>query len=323
MYDAGNLFGITLLPEMEQVDIPILQNQFVMSLLEGREKYKTFQALAIGMKKSSLQGDKAVTVNSLESFAEYVEDYLSGNNTTMSWDGSAEDQMDGMLRCINKDGKVSQKKISSSAAAKYTETEGMYFAVLMTGKKAQLDQANAVVAFHELEASLGEEKGTVDFFYAMTADLDRMNGANVMTTMKQINDMMDMSILNTSDEAMKKEYQKNIEMVQNLAKKGLEDSWEVTDKTSLEETKKWLMEEGHNKAALEMLIEEGVDPDMSRESLQEKMKQDGYSDAEKIYTLAVYDARAIYGDAAIKAWDLSRVPMILERGYAAGYKNGN
>lgn len=319
VYDAGNLFSITLLPQMEQMDMPVLQNQFVMSLFDGKEKYKNLQVIAIGMKKSSLQAYKAEDVSSLEGFAEFVDDYLSGNNMTLSWDGSAEEQMEGMLRCITKEGKISQTNASTNSVAKYAETETMYFAMILTGKKEQLDQAKAVVAVHELENGIGKEQSTLDYFYAMTAVLDRVNGANIMGTMKQVYDLMDTSSEGSNNEEMKKEYEQSVETLQNQSQKNLKDSWEITDKTSLEEMKKWLIEEGHNKEALEMLIEYGVDQDMSREALEEKMNQDGLNDAEKIYTLAVYDARATYGDAALKAWDLSRVPTILEMGYAAGY----
>lgn len=319
VYDAGNLFSITLLPEMEQMDMPVLQNQFVMSLFDGKEKYKNLQVIAIGMKKSSLQKYKAEEVSSLESFAEFLDDYLSGNNMTLSWDGSGEEQMEGMLRCITKEGKVSQTNASSDSVAKYAETEAMYFAIILTGKQEQLDQAEAVVAVHELENGIGKEQSTLDYFYAMTAVLDRVNGANIMGTMKQVYDLMDTSSQSSDNEEMKKEYQQSVEKLQNQSKINLKDSWDITDKTSLEAMKKWLIEEGHNKEALEMLIEYGVDQDMSREALEEKMIQDGFDDEEKIYTLAVYDARATYGDAALKAWDLSRVPTILEMGYAAGY----
>lgn len=319
VYHAGNLFSITLLPEMEQMDMPILQNQFVMSLFDGKEKHKNLQAIAIGMKKSSLQGEKAENVNSLESFAEFIDHYLSGNNMTLSWDRSAEEQMDGMLGCITKEGTISEKSTSASAISKYAESEDMYFAVILTGKKAQLNQVKAVVAVHELEASLGEEQSTLDFFYGMTAVLDRVNGSNVMTAMQQVYDLLLMGAEDASQEELNKEYQKIVEPLQVQAKKSLEDSWNITDKVSLEEMKKWLTEEGHNKDALDMLTESGFGLDMSREVLEDKMNQDGFDEVEKIYILAAYDARAAYGDAALKAWDLSRIPTILEMGYAAGY----
>ncbi len=43
------------------------------------------------------------------------------------------------------------------------------------------------------------------------------------------------------------------------------------------------------------------------------------NDPNQISLLAAYDARAAFGEAGIKAWDLSRVGTIMGFGYAAGY----
>lgn len=321
VYEAGNLFQITLLPEMEQMDMPVSQNQFVMSFFDGKETYKNLQVMGAGVKKSSLTkgfGGYDGDVNSLETFSEFMKTFLSGNAMNLSWDSLKEDQMEGMLRCLTGDGKATQKNGSADMAVKFSETETMYFAVIMTGPKEQLKQAKAVAAVSEMEVDLTKEPTTIDFFYSMTAVLDRVNGSNAMSLMKQIYDLMPTASGDSSTGA-NKENEKNVEAMKSQAQKNLETSWEVTDRASLDAMVKWLMEEGHNQGALDTLTEFGAGQDMSREALEEKMKESALFDTDRIYLRAAFDARAAYGDAALKAWDLSRAVSILEMGYAAGY----
>lgn len=317
VYEVGNLFQITILPEMKQSDFPVLQDQFVMALFDGKEKYENLEVIAMGMKKSTLSetGD----MKSLEEYAEYIDQYWSANNMNFSWNTSVEDQMEGMVRCITKDGKASQKTASSDAVVKYAENETMYFSVIMTGKKSQLDKTKSLVTVQATESSLAVNAGTMDYIYAMTAALDRVNGMNMLNNMKQIDELFAIIPEGANQEKQKIEYQKNVDEFQKRAQQNLVDSWSITDKASLEETIKWLVEEGHNEDALSALSEYGVVQDMSREALEQKMTEEGIDDVAKTYLLAAFDARAAYGENAVKAWDLSRVLTVLEMGYAAGY----
>ena len=58
---------------------------------------------------------------------------------------------------------------------------------------------------------------------------------------------------------------------------------------------------------------------MPREQLEQKLRDGGAGEGEMIYVMAAYDAKAAYGENAIKAWDLSRAVSVLENGYVCGY----
>ncbi len=81
----------------------------------------------------------------------------------------------------------------------------------------------------------------------------------------------------------------------------------------------WLMTEGHNQDALDVLKEFGADGETQRDAFDAILQEQGLDEGTYISLLAAYDAQSAYGDGAIAAWDLSRVGTIMGFGYAAGY----
>lgn len=139
----------------------------------------------------------------------------------------------------------------------------------------------------------------------MTAVLDSVNGANLRETYKMMVDMgMDDSQLS---------------VVVSQAQQSLADSWDITDADELMETADWLMNEGHNKDALDFLNELGLSSDIDRDTFAATLESENLDEETIICLMAAYDAWSAYGDGAIAAWDLSRVGTIMGFGYAAGY----
>lgn len=102
-------------------------------------------------------------------------------------------------------------------------------------------------------------------------------------------------------------------------KKGLKDSWDVTDRASADETLKWLTEDGgHNSKLLAAYHDNKLD-EYSREELMNALSDESYTDLDKSYYLGIYDSAQKYGDNAIKAWDLSRAMQLCAWYYLAGY----
>ncbi|WOO38129.1 DUF1266 domain-containing protein [Anaerocolumna sp. AGMB13020] len=111
---------------------------------------------------------------------------------------------------------------------------------------------------------------------------------------------------------------KNLLEVQ-MIKSGLKESWEVTDKTTADDTLNWLLEEGgHNAELLEEYKENSLS-EYTREELIEVLSVSSYTDNDRAYYLGLYDAVANYSDNAILAWDLSRAMQLSAWYYLAGY----
>jgi len=107
----------------------------------------------------------------------------------------------------------------------------------------------------------------------------------------------------------------NVQMIRS----GLKESWEVTDRTTADDTLNWLLEEGgHNAVLLEEYKENSLS-DYTREELVEVLSDSSYTDSDRAYYLRLYDAVANYGDNAILAWDLSRAMQLSAWYYLADY----
>lgn len=111
---------------------------------------------------------------------------------------------------------------------------------------------------------------------------------------------------------------KNMLNVQ-LVKSGLEESWEIKDKTSADETLTWLTEEGGHNAALLKEYKENTLSEYTREELTETLSDATYTDKDRTYYLGIFDAVNKYGDNAILAWDLTRAMQLSAWCYIAGY----
>lgn len=153
-----------------------------------------------------------------------------------------------------------------------------------------------------------KEKGTKDFFDGMTAALDSVNKVKVREYRKML-----------EDEGGVEKYRNLIANLANNSKKTLSNSWGIKDSGSLTETANWLMEEGHNKEALELLKASGGLDAADHSAFEARLKGQNLDKETCICLLAAYDAWRAYGDGAIAAWDLSRVGTIMGFGYAAGY----
>lgn len=111
---------------------------------------------------------------------------------------------------------------------------------------------------------------------------------------------------------------KNLLNVQ-MIKSGLKESWEVTDRTTADDTLNWLLEQGgHNAVLLEEYKESSLS-EYTREELIEVLSDSSYTDNDRAYYLGLYDAVANYGDNAILAWDLSRAMQLSAWYYLADY----
>ena len=108
-----------------------------------------------------------------------------------------------------------------------------------------------------------------------------------------------------------------IDELREQAALSLEDSWGVEDTAGLLEMADWLMNECHNKDAMDFLNGFGGTEAADRAELEAALE--GEDDETRNSALTAYDAWTAYGDAAISAWDLSRVGTVMSFGYAAGY----
>lgn len=97
----------------------------------------------------------------------------------------------------------------------------------------------------------------------------------------------------------------------------LEQSWDVVDRASADETLQWLLEEGHNAQLLANFREFEMD-DLTRDDLLEILSY-GISEEDAPFFLVIYDAHAQFGDSAIVGWDLSRAMNLCAWYYLAGY----
>lgn len=104
-----------------------------------------------------------------------------------------------------------------------------------------------------------------------------------------------------------------------MMQQGLESSWDVTDKTSADETLKWLTEEGGHNSVLLGTYNDNELSSFTRDELVDALTDESYTDLDRVYFLGIYDAVEKYGDNAIKAWDLSRAMQLSSWYYLAGY----
>jgi hypothetical protein len=292
----NGLYSVTMLEGFQQDEMTI-QTNFSMMGLDSTEDGPNLSCVALGGAKTGVPG-KQGGLNSLEEYGDHVSEMLqSDNKITFNWETKEDLAMDGMTRGLAWEGDVSFSSSKGKAYSIYGETEGGYYALIVMGASSDVEDAKKVMSIKELENAV--TLGTKDFLFAMTAVLDSVNGGSAFQTAKMAEDSgIDAGQIATG------------------AKNSLSGSWGVEDKASLEETKEWLLTEGHNLDAMELLSQEyGISTEVSREELEEKTNGDDNQNS----LLAAYDARAAFGEAGIKAWDLSRVGTIMGFGYAAGY----
>lgn len=292
----NGLYTVTMLEGLLQSEMAIQTNYSMMGL-DSTEDGPNLSCIALGGAKTGVPGIQG-ELTGLEEYADYITEMLEkNNNVTFDWKTKEDLAMDGMAKGIAWEGDVSLSGSRGRAYSIHGETEGGYYTVVVMGASSDVEDAKKVMSIKELENAL--ELGTKDFLFAMTAVLDSVNGGSVIQTAKMLEDSG-----------------ADLGQVAEGAKDSLSGSWEIEDKASLDEMKEWLITEGHNLNAMELLSQEyGIGTEASREELIAQTQNDPNQNS----LLAAYDARAAFGEAGIKAWDLSRVGTIMGFGYAAGY----
>lgn len=227
---------------------------------------------------------------------------------TVDWTDTQAPALEGTDRSITWEG-VAKHGISKGQAYGYfAEDADSYITVVIVGNDDDIEEARQVISVElldeapELDAA---QAGTKDFISSMTAVLDSVNGTNVLESFKALEDA-------SSTESQ-------LEAIVLSAQQSLSGSWSVENADDLIEMTDWLMTEGHNQDALDVLKEFGADGETQRDAFDAILQEQGLDEGTYISLLAAYDAQSAYGDGAIAAWDLSRVGTIMGFGYAAGY----
>lgn len=296
-------FTVTMPEGMEQSELSVAVDSVMMSLAAG-DSGLNGSAVVLEYSKTVMKNSQEI--ESLEDYREYMDDiWFQGQNMSVEWGEGTEFSAEGIQDGYECSGSADMGGTKATAYVRYMETESRYYTALMAGDKKAVEAMKSVFAFEEvpdLALQKSQSATTVDFIYAMTASLDIVNGENSFEAVKALED----GGQDTSD--------LKVQAVTVLAR-----DWGISDQTELLETASQLMAGMHNQEALGMLDEYGVSPETSRDELVSRMEADGLDEGAKVFLLAAYDARAAFGDNAILAWDLSRIPTIMGFGYAAGY----
>lgn len=295
-------YSVTMPEGLKQTDV--IGNIMV---LEASDK-ASVEAMAFTKNKSE-HPDKGKKITSLEDFGKFYESNMS---ISAIWSAKSEKEQEGMERCIYKEGIVKQKGTSFDAVMVLVESKTSYGAVLAIGNKSIPEKMREKITITILKEE--QKTSSVDFIDGMKAVLDQLNGVNLLEAAATAD-----QAYNSANEKEKKGLQEGYDQMHANARQALEESWDITDAASLIKTKNDLLSSGHNLSALEFLEEHGVTEDMDREAVQQKIVSDNLDEEDAVCLLAAYDARAAFGENAILAWDLSRIPTIMGTGGAAGY----
>lgn len=112
------------------------------------------------------------------------------------------------------------------------------------------------------------------------------------------------------------------ETSQEIAKQILDNSWEVTDKASADETLNWLLSEGHRTEfaeEMEFLIECGIDEVEAQERASFLYDNFEVSEEEAQTFAKWYNRYEESGEDAASGWDYNRALSQLANFYLAGY----
>ncbi len=297
---VDGMYKVTLLEGLEQTDMQFQANSSMMGLDGGSDR-SGFSGISLGSPKGSVPGNPE-KMESLEDYADHVVALaLDGSGVTVDWEDVNAEVPEGAERCLAREGVARVSGTKGLAYAYYLETGDSYYSLIVVGNDDDVEDAKKVMKLDILGGAALE--GSKAFVSGMTAVLNTVNGASVMDTVKAMEDM------GASDAEMAS--------IRSQAAQSLSDSWDVADAAGLMETADWLMNEGHNKEAKEYLGEFGGTEAADRAAMEAKLE--GEDGEVRSAVLAAYDAWAAYGDAAISAWDLSRVGTVMGFGYAAGY----
>lgn len=293
--DSG-MYAVSLPGEWKSEDSGGLQEIMVLSRDDGME------AVFIGMVKGRLWGNAGGEVEDLTGFFDYMDSlFLNGPSSATELKDAESMNMAGLKNSMAKEGTMTETGVGSAEVfLECAETENAYYMFMFsgsTGYRKKLAAIKSNMAFEELEVPKPDTLAdTLRWFNASNAILMQLNGG-------------ELDIVAGFEPSV---------FIEGTMRGLLEQSWDVTDRASLDETVEWLLTEGHNEGAVDYLAELVTD-DMSREELALYMEEGGFTADEQGGVLALYDAKALYGDQAIKGWDLSRAMSIYGWGYLAGY----
>lgn len=300
---SDGTYKVTLLEGLTQTDMQIQAGSYMMGLDGGSER-TGFSGVSLSSSKSNIPGNPD-GIESLEDYADYIADMiLDGSGVTVSWEDTDAPSTEGAEHCLAREGTARSGASRGQAYGYYVETSDSYFSLVIVGNNDDVEEARQIIALEILDGASGQ-KGTKDFINGMTAVLDSVNGASIRETYKMLED--------TGAE------ESQLEELASRAQQSLSASWGVENTDDLMEMADWLMNEGHNQDALEVLSEFNGDNETDRDAFDTKLKEQNLDEGTYISLLAAYDAWLAYGDSAIAAWDLSRIGTIMGFGYASGY----
>lgn len=300
---SNGVYKVILLEGLTQTDMPLQAGTSMMGL-EGETKIPGFTGVALGGPKAKILGNPD-DIENLEDYADYISDIsLKGSNVTIDWQDADASSPEGAERCLAREGVARSGPWQGKAYGYYVESADSYFSVVIMGNSGDIDEARQILALEILDGT-PLQGGTKDFINGMTAILDFVNAGNIREYYKMLVDMD-----GDGSQLLQVSYQ---------IQKKLSDNWGVENTADLMETADWLMNEGHNQDAIELLGEYGGTNETDRASFDAKLQEQNLDDGTYIRLLAAYDAWLAYGDGALAAWDLSRLGTVMSMGYVSGY----
>lgn len=220
-------------------------------------------------------------------------------------------EVPGMTGVEADTGKVQVQLTSAEAYVVYGETDYAYYAILYGARTMDEEEiAYAKASCSKFEETVPEEEDattveltdTVRWFNASYAVLTEVNGW----------DYNRFAGLPANEESMELEQQ------------SLKEWWDVTDRTSADETLDWVLTEGHRTGFVEnmsYLQEAGIE-DVAEEDRAAFVLEYFNVDAEGAQQIAdAYLFYEQYGPNAIDGWDYCRAMNLLSFYYLAGYYN--
>ena len=293
-YTAENgMFAISLPGEWSEEDNMGMSSILNLAGSNGSD------IVVMGLAKSQMAG---AGVESLQDFYDYADaSMLNGTASTTTLSSTEPIALTGFVDTLATEGKMTQSNgVSGNLFVQCAESENAYYLIMLS----------ATSKYDEMIASMRDnmsfEELAVPEIEALPDTLRWFNGTYAVITK-----------LNGGDLNLVAGYEQS-DMMKEIEQAVLDRDWGVTDRASLDETLEWLLTEGHNEEALYMFTDIGAEG-MSREEIVAAMNDSGFDEEEMVMILAVYDAKAAYGENAIAGWDLSRAMSLMGWGYLAGY----
>lgn len=280
-------------------------------VLDGTSRDTYYSAIALSVSKSAIANCKST---SLEEFGSSFENI---GGISANWEKEMERQTDSLQRGIFKEGTVTQNGSVLTAMELLGESENKYYGLLVFGMRIFSDGMKEQIAITSLEKY--REKTVKDYIMGLSAIDDVINGFNAIQVARWSNETYLYGGFQDVDKIGKKISQENYEQTIKNARQTLKSRWEIVDNESLHNEVNNILKTGLNQKSLEFLLDYDVEKTVNREEIVTRLESGSLAEPETIKLLAIYDAKAMFGDNAIKAWDLSRIPTIMGLGYAAGY----